>query len=409
MNLTARLAWRNLGRNKRRSLITVAAVAFATLIAVAMRGIQLGTYEENISHALGVFSGAVQVQAPGFIDKPTLHRSFVPDGAVISALDEAGDSRGYAPRVITDGLVSFQGKSLGSALIGIDPRRENTVTTLTDRIQSGTFFRTDSSDDVVLGYTLLANLGAGIGDEIVILSQGYDGTTGNRKFTITGAVKTGSGDFDRTAVFIGLRTLQDLLGLGPRVQVIALSVREIDRTGETVDRLNALLDTSAAVALPWQRVVPDLQQSIELDNISGMVFLGILIVVVAFGILNTVLMSVTERFREFGVLLALGMPQGKLLRVVFLETMLITVAGLLIGNLLALGVNWYLMDHPIQFGGDYAAMMEEFGFLPEMRSTLRASSFFNTTLAVLAISAASTAYPLYRTYVLEPLKGIRYT
>jgi putative ABC transport system permease protein len=120
-------------------------------------------------------------------------------------------------------------------------------------------------------------------------------------------------------------------------------------------------------------------------------------------------MSVTERFREFGVLLALGMPQEKLVRVVFLETMLITLAGLVIGNLLAFGVNWYLMAHPIEFGGEYAALMEEYGFLPLMRSSLRPGSFLNTTLAVLAISLLSTVYPLYRTYRLEPLKGIRYT
>jgi ABC-type lipoprotein release transport system permease subunit len=409
VRLIAKIAWRNLGRNRRRSVITVLAVAFAALFAIAMRGVQLGTYEENISFALRLFPGSAQVQAPGFLENPTLHRSFIPDGRTVRAIREAGGVEGYAPRVIADGLVSYRGNSLGAALFGIDPARERGVTTIASRVSAGDFLRSDSSDDVVVGYKLLENLKAAVGDRIVILSQGYDGTTGNRRFTIAGTVKTGSGEFDRMAVFLGLRTLQDLLGMGGRVQVIALSIRDVDRAGEAAAALNASLDTARTVAIPWQKVVPDLEQSIDLDNISGMVFLGILIVVVAFGILNTVLMSVTERFREFGVLLALGMPQGKLAWVVFLETMMITLAGLAIGNVLAFGVNWYLMVHPVEFGGDYAAMMEEYGFLPLMRSSLRAGSFFNTTVAVLAISVLSTVYPLYRTYRLEPLKGIRYT
>jgi len=409
MKLLLKLAWRNLWRNKRRTLITTLAVMFATLLSIAMRGIQLGVYEENISHAVNVFSGFIQLQAHGFQENPSLHRSFVLDEKLRSTLTNDSDIKGYAPRIYADGLVSFGNNALGAALFGIVPDYERRVATLASRIHSGRFLSSDTSNEVVLGYKLLDNLKATIGDTIVILAQGFDGTLGNQRFTIVGSVKTGSQEFDGMAVFAGLSQLQQLLVMDHRIHVVALSLGNLYQIDNVASRLASSIDTSTIAILPWQEVMPDLKQSIELDNISGIIFLGILIVVVAFGILNTVLMSVTERFREFGILLSLGMPQRKLTTVVFMETILITLLGVAIGNLLAWGVNYYLIIHPIQFTGDYAAMMEEYGFLPMMRSSLHFSSFMNTTLSILVIALVSTIYPLYRTYRLEPLKGIRYT
>jgi ABC-type lipoprotein release transport system permease subunit len=409
MKLLLRLAWRNLWRNKRRTIITILAVTFATLFAIAMRGVQLGTYEENISFALRLFSGFVQIQAPGFQDNPSLHKSFVFDEQLHSELLSIHEITGYAPRVYADGLASFHNNSLGCALFGVIPERERTVTTYSTKIAEGHAFDSDTSDAVVLGYKLLDNLNAKIGDAIVILAQGYDGTLGNQRFRIVGTVKTGSSEFDGMAIFMGLRTLQDLLEMGDRIHVLALSLNDVYAVEEVTNQLNSTLETSKVRALPWQRVMPDLQQSIQLDNVSGIIFLGILIVVVAFGILNTVLMSVTERFREFGVLLSLGMPQVKLVWVVFFETIIIAFIGMFVGNILAVGVNYYLIVHPIEFGGEYGSIMEEYGFLPIIKSALKPSSFANTTLSILIISLLSTIYPLYRTFKLEPLKGIRYT
>lgn len=409
MKLLLRLAWRNLWRNTRRTIITILAVTFATLFAIAMRGVQLGTYEENISFALKLFSGFIQIQAPGYQDNPSLHKSFVFNEELRSELSSIHEISGYAPRVYADGLASFRNNSLGAALFGVVPEREQTVTAYSTKINQGRAFSSDTSNSVVLGYKLLENLNAKIGDDIVILAQGYDGTLGNQRFRILGTVKTGSSVFDGMAIFIGLRTLQNLLGMENKIHVLALSLKDVYAVDQVTAQLNSTLDTSKVQALPWQRVMPDLNQSIELDNVGGIIFLAILILVVAFGILNTVLMSVTERFREFGVLLSLGMPQGKLVWAVFLETLFIALIGMIVGNILAVGVNYYFIVHPIEFRGQFAAIMQEYGFLPIIKSALVPSSFANTTLSILIISLLSTVYPLYRTFKLEPLKGIRYT
>ncbi|MCZ6775820.1 MAG: ABC transporter permease, partial [Ignavibacteria bacterium] len=202
-----KLAWRNLWRNRRRTIITILAVSFATLFSIAMRGIQLGTYEDNISFALKLFSGFIQIQAPGFQDNPSLHKTFLFDGPLRSKISSLSEVVGYAPRVYADGLASFRENSLGAAIFGVVPLREKTVTDLHTRIQVGRFFSTDTSSEVVLGYKLLKNLKAKLNDEIVILAQGYDGTLGNQRFKIVGTLKTGSADLDGIAVLMGLSTL----------------------------------------------------------------------------------------------------------------------------------------------------------------------------------------------------------
>jgi ABC-type antimicrobial peptide transport system permease subunit len=140
-----------------------------------------------------------------------------------------------------------------------------------------------------------------------------------------------------------------------------------------------------------------------------MLMLGILIVVVAFGIANTVLMSVTERFREFGVALSIGMPREYLVVLVLFETLFIVLIGIVIGNMLGSGINYYIMRHPIVFGGEYEQVYAEYGFLPRIESTLRLGMLFNSTIATIIISLLATLYPLMKVYRLQPLKGIRYT
>jgi ABC-type lipoprotein release transport system permease subunit len=244
---------------------------------------------------------------------------------------------------------------------------------------------------------------------VVILAQGYDGSLGNLLFKIVGTIKTGSADFDGGAVFMGIATAEDLLSLYGRIHMVAIKLQDLDDIPTVQSYLNTGLKNTSLVALKWNEIMPDFEQTIQLDNIGGILFLGILIVVVAFGIMNTVLMAVTERFREFGVTLSIGMPQRKLVTLVFLETMMIAFIGIIIGNLLGAGINYYLVQNPIIFGGDLAQIYAEYGFLPRLESSLKAHIFWNNSLSTLLISIFACLYPLYKVYKLEPLKGIRYT
>jgi putative ABC transport system permease protein len=409
VKLLIKLAWRNIWRNKRRSILTLAAVTFAVLMAIGMRGIQLGTYALNIRTAVELFSGYLQVQVKGYNDTPKLSLCFSEDENLKSALESTKGIQSYSSRVYADGLISFKDNSRGVAIFGIEPNKEREVTTFVENIDSGRFFTSDSSNEIVVGSQLLKNLNARIGDEIVLLAQGYDGSLGNQKYKIVGTVRLGVQELESTVVFMGLKSAQSLLAMGNKVNVIAIKASSLNDLNDIKNALSSKLSNKDLTVLPWNKVNPELQQAIQLDNVSGILFLGILIVIVAFGILNTVLMSVTERFREFGVVLSIGMPQKKLTYLVYIETIFIALIGLLFGNLLGYFVNYYFILHPIVFGGELKKLYELYHFLPELRSSLQISIFVYVSLSIIGISILSCLYPAYRVYKLEPLKGIRQT
>jgi putative ABC transport system permease protein len=409
LQLLMKMGWRNIWRNKRRTLITVLAVTFALTLSIAMRGVQLGTYEVNIRYVVELFTGHLQIQRQGYQTNPTLQKSFVLTDSLRRLIENDRRIVASSPRLLGDGLISFKENSLGAFIVGISPGREQAFSKIMTKLRSGRFFRADTAHEIVVGQQLLDNLKARIGDDVVVLAQGLDGTLGNYKYRIVGTVRTGSPDFDNGSIFMGLSAAQELLAATNRVTMVALMLDDLQEIPSVQSSLIRGLDGTRLTVLAWNEVVPDLEQSIQLDNVSGMLMLGILIVVVAFGIANTVLMSVTERFREFGVVLSIGMPTRYLMVLVLSETLFIVLIGMVIGNLLGAGINYYIMHHPIVFTGQYEQVYAEYGFLPRMESTLRASMLFNSTIATLAISLLATIYPLAKVYRLRPLKGIRYT
>jgi putative ABC transport system permease protein len=407
--MLARLAWRGIGRNKRRTIISIITIGFATMLSISMRGLQIGTYRANIRNAVELFSGYAQVQQPGYLDNPSLRRSYSLTPEVIAVLKQSPAVTGYAPRIYTEALAVHGGSSLGAAVFALDPEREKTVSKLHDRVRRGRFLASSSAREVVVGEKLLANLGVEPGDSIVVLSRAYDGTLGNMFFTIVGTVRTGMPDIDRQGVFMGLAAAQDLLSMGNRVNVVALALESVGAVPRTTAALGTALKPLGLVCLPWNRIMPEMEQSIQLDNVSGILMLAILVVVAVFGIMNTLVMSVTERFREFGILLAIGMPNTRLCAMVFIEFIMIMALGLAGGNLIATGVNSYIVHHPIEITGHLDALYQQFGFMPRMESTLSPGVFVKPTLAIFLVSLLAFIYPGLKVVRLEPMKGIRYT
>lgn len=409
MKLILKLAWRNIWRNKRRSILTLLAVTFAVIASIAMRGIQEGTYELNIKNAVEMFSGYLQIQEKGYLNNPSLAKSFKPTEDLKSTLSNVDGIMAYSTRINADGLISFKDNSLGCAIFGLNPQSSQETSRIFSKLNEGRFFTELESYEIVIGYKLLKNLKADIGDEIVILAQGFDGSLGNMKFKIVGTTKMGMQDFDAMSVFMDTKSAQELLSLYGRITALAIDINSFDDLYDIKEEIKANLKNEELVVLDWKELMPDFEQSIQLDNISGIFFLAILFVIVAFGILNTVLMSVTERFKEFGISLSIGMSNYKLVLVVLLETLFITIIGLILGNIIGFGINLYIFNNPIQFGSEYAWMYEEYGFLPRIEASLKFSVFFNSSISILIASVVAAVYPIIKVIRLEPLKGIRYT
>lgn len=409
-----KLAWRNIWRNWRRSLITILAIVFATFLTIFQKGIQDGTYGHNIKLSIEMFTGYLQIQHKDFSDNPSLRKSIRYDQKLVDILKENKKIRGFAPRIMTNGLLGFKDNSLGTALIAVDPEQETRVSILKEKVKGGAFLTKSGKYDILLGYKMLENIGAKLGDTVVVLTSAYDGSMGNLKFRIAGLTKLGSNEFDGMSAFIGLEAAQELLSMEGKVTGIAIKLDGLNDMLPVQNELKRSLkdigpESAKLGVLNWEELLPELKQSMEMDNSSNMIYMLFLILIVAFGILNTLLMSITERFREFGVMLALGTKQFTILRILIIETLMIALIGILLGNVLGFCFNYYILLHPIQLGGQYGAIYEEFGFVPALYSLVEPYIFLNTSLLIIFISVMAFVYPAYRVLKLEALKGIRYT
>lgn len=406
------LAWRNMWRNRRRSVLTILAVIFASFLSLLQRGLATGTWEVNVRNTVEMFAGYLQVQRSGYQDNPSLTKTLAYPATVRSILLQTDGISGFAPRIQGDGLVSFRERSSGVLLMGLDPEAEQRVSRFHRRVVEGRHLAAGGNDEVVVGTTLLTNLGARVGDTIVVLAQGFDGVLGNLKFRVVGGIRMGVQNFDAGTILMTIGAAQELLAMEGRVSVIALSIDDLDQLQEVRSRLQGGIDGATigqTTVLTWDEVMPDLAQAMAFDRIGDYFFMVVLIVIVTFGILNTVLMSVTERFREFGVSLAVGMRPSQLVFQVLVESFYMIAIGIFIGASFGYAVNAYVEKHPIIFTGDFEDIYAQYGFLPQMVGSTELWVLGQVVAVILAASLLSLIYPLYRVARLEPLKGIRHT
>jgi ABC-type lipoprotein release transport system permease subunit len=412
MNLIFKIAWRNIWRNWRRSVLTMLAVIFACFFIILMKGIQQGTFDANIKTTLDLFTGYLQVQYKGYQDNPALNKSFSMDLEMLSNLQNDINIKGFAPRVTSFGLIGHKEKSLGTAIIGVDPSREMLFSQLATKVKKGKFLMADDNEKIIVGERMLKNLDAKIGDTVVILAQAFDGTMGNKKYIINGSFRFGSNELDGMSIFMNIRAADEILAMNNRINSIAIFLHNIKDINSVKMNLNAMAQKKSdkkLEILPWEEILKDLKQTFDMKIISEVFYIGILVMIVGFGILNTVLMSITERFNEFGVMLALGTKHYIIIAAVFIETMIITILGILFGFGLGYGVNSYIVDNPILLPGNFTKLYEEYGFLPEIHSTVANNIFTSTGTIIFIVALIVFIYPAFKLMKLTALKGIRYT
>ncbi len=412
--LVFKLAWRNIFRNKTRSVLTISAVAFGLFLMIFMRGMQLGTYEVNIKNAIEMFPGYIQIQYEGYRDNPTLQKCFTFTDEMQKKVMGIEGVKNISERVISEGLVGHKKKSYGAAIFGIDPENESKVSTMHNRLDAGKFLSPGKTGEIVLGYKLLENLGSKIGDELVVLSSGFDGSMGNMKFKVIGTTKTGTTELDASSVYISLDDADMLFSMYGMISMVAVKLENVAQVDEVQKKISKVMSQytlrreKKAEVLNWEEILPEFKQMIEFDNVSGIVYLGLLMIIIAFGILNTVVMSISERFSEFGVMLALGTKNGLLVLIMFVETVYIALIGMVFGTLLGYFANAYVVANPIVLTGPTADMIREYGFIPAMYSTLDPWIFLYANGTVLLIAMLVYIYPAVRLSKLQALKGIRY-
>jgi ABC-type lipoprotein release transport system permease subunit len=406
MTVTLRLAWRNLWRHKRRTWLTASAIAFATTLLVFMITLQLGAYDMMIDTSLRVFTGQMQVQRAGYHAKPQM-RTAVPDAQALAArLRAASGLGGIAVRAQGFALASSASRSYGVPVIGVEPAFESRVSTLPRLIRQGRYLSSDQAQEAVLGAALARNLKLKIGDELTLLGSGKDGSIAATIVPVVGIFESGNPELDRYLVQLPLRTFQEVFTMGNDAHAIVVSGPGHETIPQTKAMVSAqLAPDSGLMVLDWEQLIPGLRQLIQADMVQNWITYIALILIVTLSIMNTFLMSVLERTREFGIMLALGSSPRRIGAVVLLESVYLTLLGLGIGMLLGGGIAVYLHYTGFSFPG-MEEIYAQFGLPGVIHPKLSFAGFTLGPAVIFVFTVLAALYPALRIRKLHPAEAI---
>ena len=409
MSIETKMAWRNIWRNPRRTILTVCAITFATVLLVFMLSFQFGSYETMINTSVKISTGHLQVQAEKYQEKKSI-RYVIPDPrAIADIVDQIPEVAAYTFRAQAFALISSKDRTYGVVVTGIDPQKEATVSRIKKLVYAGNFLTADDANQALVGNLLAKNLRVSIGDELTLLGQGRDGSIGATVVQVKGIFRSGIDEFDRSAMQIPLSTFQDIFsmeGAVHEVVVIAKSLSDVSRIKAQLKAALAVLNNGKALKiLDWQELMPGLRQAIEMDLVSGLIFYGLLIIVVAFSILNTFLMAIFERTKEFGVMMAVGTTPRRLTKILLIESMSMTLIGIITGICIGIGITYYFQIHGIDFSGG-SELLSQFGITGRMYPKLSMLSVSIGPFMVLFFTLFAALYPALKVRRLRPVEAM---
>lgn len=405
------LALRNLSRNMRRTVITLAAISFGLAMMIATITLQTGSYDEMIDQAIRQMAGHVVVQGAGYQDEKDDEIVIRGASAVRASLSEAFPGATVAQRAILGGLLVSPSNSVGAGVQGIDPEAEAAVGELDDKLVDGAWLD-DDDRGIVIGERMAESLEVEVGDKLVYMGQYAGADVTSRLFRVKGIFRTGSADMDGFLALARLEAAQELMALDDVAHQVSVHLTTAEGSEDAALQAAALVARDDLEVLSWRQALPELYALIQVDRNSGDVMLGILGLIVAMGVLNTVLMSVLERTREFGVMMGIGMRPRQIAGVVLLEGALLGALGAVIGVSLGAALSWPL----VTYGIDYSAYtggetMESAGVV--MSSVIKGGwNPWRTSVycfATVLFTALAAAYPAWHVTRLQPVEAIRHT
>jgi len=392
--MLVKLAWRNIWRNRRRTVITLAAIFLAVVLSTMMMSLKEGVYDSMIDTAVGDYMGYVKVNGNGFWEEKSLDYAMEYPDSVKDILQNTKSVSGVIPRIESFGLAVSDEFTKGSLVVGADPEIEEEFNHLSERVVDGEYFGPDDKL-VLVGQGLADYLKVKPGDTLVLLGQGYHAASAAGKYPIAGIVKFGSPELSKQLIFLPLKEAQWLYNMPDLYTSLILQFKNPDLSKEAaVELQNKLSDTYEV--LHWEEHNKELKDMIAADRVEGWVFMFILYLVISFGIFSTVLMMLQERKHEFGVLIAVGMKRRLLASMVLIETVFISLLGALCGMIGAFPITLYFNLNPIEFSEDMADIYEEYGMEAVLGTSLDPSIFIQQGTIVAIVACVIALYPYFK-------------
>jgi putative ABC transport system permease protein len=402
--LILKMALRNVFRHKRRTILTVLTMFGGFTLAA----ISIGWSDGSYSYIIGEFTrnrlGHIQVHAQGYLDNPSLHKVIPGYAAAGEKISRVKGVTAWAPRVYAAALVSVGDKSTGGRIVGIDPVREAAATRFDKKIVPGAMLPEQPRRSVILGSGLARVLKAKPGDEAVIVSQAADGSLANDVYTVSGIAESGDAASDRTDLYVHIRDAQNFLALEGRAHELVVIVDRIDRVKAITREIDSALGDSRLSVEPWQVFARSFYNAMKADQKGSWVLLLVITIIVAVGVLNTVLMSVLERRREFGLLKAVGTHPAQIVLLVFTEVGLQAGMSIVLGAAAGSLGNYLLSLHGVTLPQAFTYGGVEFS---RLYAEINARSLYIPGITVLLSALAVSVFPALRAARTDPAKSMQ--
>ncbi len=401
-----KLAWRNIWRNRRRTYITIASIVFAVLFSALLESLQKGAWENMIGNVVNYYYGYVQIHKDGYWNDQSIDKAFALSDSLERKIERIPDVKNILPRIESFALASTGNNTHGALVVGIEPAVENRMTDLENRVEQGAYL--DKDDQAALVAVGLAeNLNLGVGDTIVLVSQGYHGVNAAGKYAIKGLVKFGSPELNKQMVYLPLPEAQWFYGATGLLTSVALHIEDSDDVPDVMNELKSSIDLETYEVMDWKEMLPDLLQAKALDSAGNYVVYFILYLIIAFGIFGTILMMTKEREYEFGVLVSIGMRRLALSVTVWVEVIILGIMGSIMGIMLSIPVVGYFHTNPIRFSGEFATALQKYGFEPIFPASFDPWVFIIQAVIVFLLTTVLAIYPLFKIGNLQPVEAMR--
>jgi ABC-type lipoprotein release transport system permease subunit len=405
-----RLAWRNLWRNRRRTLITLAAISLSVMLVQAFHNLSFGVYARMIDSGVRAGSGHIAVYRGDYVSSRDEKLSYDP-GEAAAAIGDIPGVEAVLPRLYLPGLAQSSRESRGILLTGVDPQTELRISPFLAELRADGMIRSSDDRDAVLGVRLLRELKIEEGNKFVITVQSRNGELVNELFRVRGVIETGIRDVDSSLIIVGRERAAAMAGIPGEVHELAVILRRAADDAEVFPLVAELLRERPELhPVPWEKAMPNLADAIKLDYASQKFIFVVILLIVTIGVVNTLLMSVMERLREFGVILALGASAAVLRRMVLAEALVLGAAAMALGSILGSLATWYLVEVGIDLRAFVPESLEFGGvvFDPILRAAWDLAWMTRIALYVVVLVLLASLYPAVKAGRTRPAEAMRH-
>ncbi len=403
-----KIAWRNIYRNKKRSLITITSIFGALFLIILMRALQFGFYDKLIETVVESYAGYVEIHADGFWDNQNLDNSMEVDQNLINDIKSVEGVENIVQRLQTFSLISMGEKTKGGVINGINISEEQKIVDWSNKMVSGSF--NIGKNEIIIGKGIAEYFDIRENDTLILYGQGYRGMMAAGKYPVKGVIDLKNPDLNKLGVFMTIETARNYVSSDQISTHIIVDKKQYYDEEKIANDLTQALSKDYEI-MTWKETLPEIEQTITADSAGGVIMAFILYIIVVFGMFGTVLMMTEERKYEFGVLISIGMSRIRLFGIILIETVILSMIGVFIAIIITYPITYYYNLNPIDMatlmGEGADQMMEEMGFSPIAPMSIEWDIPITHALVIFISSLLISIYPAIKIFKLNPVKSMK--